>query len=85
MANRANIMKLLQEIRSFAELTNRRPHPRPLGLLVMQMRPPVVRPALPRRKLDVTINLAEHPGIPHPVKITHVKTDSFSAEPEAEG
>jgi hypothetical protein len=66
------MMKLLQEIRGFAELTKRRPQPRSPGLVLIQMRSPVTQATLPKRKLSVQTDVQDHAGIPHPVKINHV-------------
>jgi hypothetical protein len=66
------MMKLLQEIRGFAELAKRRPQPRSPGLLPIQMRSAVTQATLPRRKLSVRMVVQDGSGIPHSVKINHV-------------
>ncbi len=73
MATKIRIMKLLQEMKGFAEITNRRPQSRSPGLFMLQARSPVLRAAPPRRKRTLTINMQDRPDIPNPVKITHVK------------
>jgi hypothetical protein len=65
-------MKMLQEIRGFAQITNRRPQVKPPGLFLMQLRSQAHRNGLPRQKLIIPITLQDPPDIPHPVKITHL-------------
>ena len=55
MAAKIRMLKLLQEIRGFAEIANRRPPPRSPALLLAQMRPHVIQAVLPRRRLSVTM------------------------------
>ena len=66
-------MKLLQELRGFAEVTNRQPQPRQPGLLLMKLRSHFGPSAVPKRKRIIIIQMHERPDLPHPVKITHVK------------
>lgn len=66
-------MKLLQEMRGFAEISNRRPQTRSPGLLMLQMRSQTFRTALSKRKRTITINVQERPNVPDPVKITHLR------------
>ncbi len=73
MATKMKIMKLLQEIRGFAEITNRRPQPRSPGLFIVQLRSHMLQTTGPRRKRNIAIDMLNHPDIPSPVKITHVK------------
>jgi hypothetical protein len=73
MATKLKLMKFLQEIRGYAEITNRRPMPRPAALYLMQLRAQAVEVAMPRRKLPITVDLKKNPDLPHPVKITHVQ------------
>lgn len=75
MAAKIRMLKLLQEIRGFAEIAKRRPAPRLPGLLLMQMRSHVIQASLPKRKLSVQTDVQSHPDIPHPVKINHVRRD----------
>jgi hypothetical protein len=67
------MLKLLQEIRGFADMANRRPPPRSPGLVLMQIRSHVIQATLPRRKLSVQMDVQDGLDIPHPVKINHVK------------
>jgi hypothetical protein len=75
MATKIKMLKLLQEIRGFAQITNRRPHPKPPGIFLMQLRSHVLQATSARRRLVIPIDLQEPPDIPHPVKITHLTTD----------
>ena len=72
MATRMNILKLMQEIHGFARITHRRPQPRPPGLFLMQIRANGLPTALPKRKLNIVIQMQEPADIPHPVKINHL-------------
>jgi hypothetical protein len=76
MATKIKMMKLLQEIRGMAQITNRRPQPKPPGLFLMQLRSHVMQATIPRRRLVIPVDLREPPDIPHPVKITHLNGDS---------
>jgi hypothetical protein len=67
------MLKLLQEIRGFAEIAKRRPAPRLPGLVHMQMRSHVIQATLPKRRLSVRMDVQDRPDISHPVKINHVK------------
>ncbi len=73
MASKIRMLKLLQEIRGFAEIAKRRPAPRLPGLVLMQMRSHIVQATLPKRKLSVQMDVQDHPEISHPVRINHVK------------
>ena len=72
MAAKAKMMKLLQEMQGFAEISNRRPQPRSPGLFLMQLRSHTGHTVLPRRKQSILINVQDLSEIPHPVKITHL-------------
>jgi hypothetical protein len=65
------MMKLLQEIRGFADLSNRRPQSRAPGLFLMQLRSHLLRATLPRRAQNIRITDPGIPEVPYPVKITH--------------
>ncbi len=79
MAAKVRMLKLLQEIRGFAEITNRCPPPRSTGLLLAQMRPHVIQAVIPRRNLRVTMVERDSAHLSHPVKINHVKQASLPA------
>jgi hypothetical protein len=76
MANKAKLMKFLQEVRGYAQVTNRRPAPRPSVLYLMQLRGRNAQVATPRRRLIVVAEKQESANTPLPIKITHVKPDS---------
>ena len=73
MAAKMNMSKLLQEIRGFAELSNRHPQPRSPGLWLTQIRSRRPQAALPKRKLSIRIETQDLTNIPDRVKINHVK------------
>lgn len=80
MANKAKLMRFLQEVRGHAQITNRRPAPRPSVLYLMQLRARNEQVNVPKRRLIVVSETSEHPETPMPIKINHVKvTDSSSA------
>jgi hypothetical protein len=73
MATRMNIMKLLQETRGLAQVTNRCPAPRSPATLALQIRPPALRGLRAPQKQVIRIAMQDPPDIPHPVKIWHLK------------
>jgi len=73
MAAKVRIMKLLQEIRGLAEITNRRPQPRKPGLFLIQLRSHVTHTTGVRRRQTIAVDMLERPDIPHPVKIIHLR------------
>jgi len=73
MAAKVKMLKLLQEIRGFAEIANRRPPPRCPGLVLTQIRAHGMHESLRRRKLSVTFDKQPQPDMPDQVKINHVK------------
>jgi hypothetical protein len=73
MAAKMKMLKFVQEIRGFAEVTNRRPPPRRPGLLLTQIRVNGMQESLRRRKLNVAFDKPPQPDMPHHVKINHVK------------
>ena len=72
MATKIRIMKLLQEIRGFAQLTYRQPQDRQPGLFLIQLRSHIHNATSPRRRLIIPVDHQDPPDIPHPVKIIHV-------------
>jgi len=80
MAAKMKLMKLLQEIRGFAEVSNRRPHPRPLGLFLVEMRSHMTPHATPNPKRSIAIQAPAVADIPRPVKITHLRPIPSRAE-----
>jgi len=73
------MLKLLHEIRGFAEITNRRPKPRSPEMLLTQMRPTVIQAVLPRRKLNITTDKGGRADMPDPVRINHLTQDTTPA------
>ena len=79
MATKVRLMKMLQEIRGLAQITNRRPQTKAPGLFLIQLRSQNGRNGLPKQKLIIPITLQDPPDIPHPVKITHLKASPMAA------
>jgi len=67
------MLKLLQEIRGFAHVTNRRPPTKSPALVLTQLRSHVLQATLPKRRLNVRMDVEAEHTIPHPVKINHIK------------
>jgi len=74
MATKVRLMKLLQEIRGYAQISQRRQQPKPPGLFLLQLRSHLNQPAR-RRRLIVPIQMHENPDIPDPVKITIIESE----------
>jgi len=72
MAAKINISKLMQEIEGFAQISNRRPQPKPPGLFLMQIRTYGYPRTLPTPRVNIRIEMPERPNKAHPVKITHL-------------
>ena len=70
MAAKIDTMKLLQEIRGYAEIGYRRPPPTPLGALMAQLRPHILRAAVPRPRRFLRIEMRESQELA--VKINHL-------------
>ena len=66
-------MKALQEIDGYAEITNRRPTPRPTVLYLMALRLPSGDRSVSRRKLTIPVRLKNGADLPRPVKIKHLR------------
>ena len=73
MAGKMKMMKLLEEIRGFAEFTNRRPQARPVGLFLVQMRSHLTHTTVSNPRRNIAITGPAPSDLPHPVKITHLK------------
>lgn len=72
MATKMKLLKMLQEVKGMAQITNRRPAPRPPLLYLMQLRSQGAQTNTPRRR--VAIEAAAIPA-PMTIKINHVKPD----------
>ena len=81
MAAKVKMLTLLQEIRGFALISNRRPPPRSPGLSLAQLRSQRSHATLRRRRLSITIDLPNQSDIPLQVKIHYVKQSPGSAPP----
>ena len=73
MAAKIQVLKLLQEIRGFAELSNRHPQPRSPGLFLTQIRSHMLQGAVLKRRLSIRIDTPDRTNVPDRVKINHVK------------
>jgi hypothetical protein len=70
------LVKMLQEFKGRAQITNRRPAPRPPLLYLMQLRTHAVQATTPRKRLAVEIEAVHAPMT---IKINHVKSDRFAS------
>ena len=66
-----NMMKLLLEVRGFADFANRRLPARPMALL-LQFNSPRSKSSLARRKWTLSVSIQDPPDIPQPVPIKYV-------------
>jgi hypothetical protein len=73
MATKIKLQKLLQEVAGYAQITNRRPPPRPPLLFLMQLRTQHAPASLPKRRLIIETDIKEFANGPMPVKINHVE------------
>jgi hypothetical protein len=80
MATKVRLMKMMQEIRGLAQITNRRPQTKAPGLFLMQLRSQSGRTGLPKQKILIPIDLQDPPDIPHPVKITYIASPIGATE-----
>lgn len=81
MAAKVRIMKMLQEIRGFAEVTQRRPQRRQPGLFLMQLRSHVTHTTGTKRVQTIAVDMLDRPDIPDPVKITHLRPTAVRPAP----
>ena len=72
MATKMKLIKTLQEFKGLAQITNRRPAPRPPLLYLMQLRSQAAQAVTPRKRLTVEIEAVHAPMV---IKINHIKTD----------
>ncbi len=79
MAAKIRIMKLLQEMRGFAQVTNRLPPQRQPGLFLMQLRSHVGQTTRPIMKRVITVEVQEPQYVAEPVKITHLNANGVEA------
>ncbi len=82
MATKVKLMKLLQEIRGFAEMSQRRSQSKPPGLVLVQLRSSFnQKERARRRKLRIPIQMKELPDIPSSVQINHIKAKASPVIP----
>lgn len=72
MATKMKLIRMLQEVKGIAQITNRKPAPRPPLLYLMQLRSQTAQVDTPRRRLVIETE-ALRPALP--IKINHIKTD----------
>ena len=72
MATRIKLINMLQEVKGIAQITNRKPAPRPPFLYLVQLRSQSGQVETPRRRLAIE---AEALRPPLPIKINHIKVD----------
>jgi hypothetical protein len=66
------MLKLLQEVRGFAQFRGQPIEPRPASPLLLQFRGALRRRGPSRRRYAIRIEMQEPPDIPHPVPIIHL-------------
>lgn len=72
MATKIKMLKLAQQVQGYAQITNRRPAPRPPVLYIMQLREQVAQATVPKRRLAVQTDARDNSPTPLAVKINHV-------------
>jgi hypothetical protein len=72
MATKMKLLKMLQEAKGLAQITNRKPAPRPPLLYLMQLRSQSNQAVTPRQRLTIE---TEALRAPLPIKINHIRTD----------
>ena len=82
MATKIKVLKMLQAVKGYAQISNRRPAPRPPLLYLMQLRSHPAPPDFPRHRLIVEADTKAFAKGPLPIKINHVKLDE-SGQPGA--
>ena len=73
MATKLKLMKMVQQFQGYAQITNRRPAPRPPVLYILQMREQAAKAALPKRRLAVQSDAKDFVPTPLAIKINHVQ------------
>lgn len=76
MANKMKMLTLLQEMRGYAQITNRRSEPKPSFLYLMKLRAQAAKTSVPRRRLAISVTSSGSVNVALPVKITHVKREN---------
>jgi hypothetical protein len=75
MATKIKVLKLLQAVKGYAQISNRRPAPRPPLLYLMQLRAHPAPPDLPRHRLTIETDAKALAHGPLPIKINHIQSD----------
>jgi hypothetical protein len=75
MATKIKVLKMLQEVKGYAQITNRRPAPRPPMLYLMQLRAHPAPADLPKHRLTIETDTKAFANGPLPIKINHVKSN----------
>ncbi len=75
MATKMNMMRLVQEVRGFADMTKPRPQARSFGPLMLPLRmPPTRKPPNPKQFLRLLTTPA--PDIPQPVAVRVIRAQA---------
>jgi hypothetical protein len=77
MATKVRLLKMFQEMRGLAQITQRHPTPRLPGLFLLQLRSHLAHTTATRAKRVIPVEVQERPDISHPVKINHVPVKIF--------
>ena len=73
MATKMKLLKMMQEDKGLAQITNRRPAPRPPVLYLMQLREQKpVSPDIPKRRLVVSAESADPSTVSFTIRINHI-------------
>ncbi len=75
MATKMNMMRLVQEVRGFAEIIKRRPQTRSFGPLMLPLRQTQLRNG-PKSRHIVRLTAAPVPDIPHAVAIRVIRPEA---------
>lgn len=75
MATKIKVLKMLQEVKGYAQITNRRPAPRPPLLYLMQLRAHPAPAGLPKHRLTIETDAKAFVNGPLPIKINHIKSN----------
>lgn len=79
MAKKILLMKLLQELRGYEQITNRRPAPRPPALYLMQLREKQAQANLPKRpqRRAIATDWQNGAEVPLPIRINHRQAGQY--------
>jgi hypothetical protein len=78
MAAKLRLIRLMQQVRAHAQVTNRRPAPRPAMPYLMQLRERVAPARMPSRRLFVSTDAQAADHTPLPIKINHIREGELS-------